>query len=123
MKKKDIWQEYIRRKARGERYVAQSIAERLGITRQRVYQILQEAHSGQEQYKEMLRVQLDAYWQEKYKKQWRGLEGRPQEVVKEIKRLVCEMIWDGFSIIDIARYTGTHHSTISHHAKDCDLSV
>jgi len=123
MKKKEVWKEYIRRKARGERYVAQNMARRLGVTRQRIYQILQEAHSEAEQYREMHRIQLDAYWNEKYKRLWKGLRGRRPEVVNEIKRLVCEMIWDGFSVTDIAEYTGRHHSTISHHAKDCDLDI
>lgn len=123
MKKIEVWREYTRLEAKGEKYVVKRLAEKLGVSRQRVYQILAEVWTEDEKKKEMIAISHDEYWENKYKDRWSKIRSRRKDDVVEIKSLVCDMLWDGFTVTEIARRTGKHHTTIMHHAKDCDLSV
>ena len=129
LENENLLREYYAGKAKGIKGVAKKLAKRYGVSHQAIYKRLKVARSPQtlDVHAEVERIRLEELWDVRYKVLWEALpRNRTSTTVGVVKGLVCEMIGQGFSVVDIERFTkevhsGKHRATITHHANECEF--
>lgn len=124
-----LLREYFAGVAKGTKGVVKMLAEKHGMTTQAIYKRLGRARNPRaiDKHNAVERIRKEELWDVRYKVLWEALpNNRTSTTVGVVKGLVCEMIGQGYSVVDIERFTkgvhsGKHRATIAHHANDCEL--
>lgn len=98
----------------------QDIANEYGITKAGIYYIVNKIEKGDEKKinKCTENSRQSCLWEHKYKRRYEAIpKNRKADTIILIKKLVSDMISDGFKISLVAKFLNKDRTTIIHHMK------
>lgn len=112
-----IYETFLKIKSKESKMTVVELAKKNRISRQRVYQIVQEMEKGTDTKldKCLMSGRLDCLWRHRYQKQFSVVSKlkRTVEGKEKLKIIVLDMLVDGFNFTSISKYTKLDREFIS----------